>query len=67
MAKIKEQGTPTKSTVGAIGDIYIDTLTGDKYRCTFAFCDSRFDDGEYDWELVHKAEAKKPYQKPYRN
>ena len=35
--KINGKGAPTSKTVGAIGDIYVDTRNGNRYRCTMAY------------------------------
>lgn len=37
MAIIKQKGAPNRNTKGSIGDIYIDTKTGNAYKCTFAY------------------------------
>jgi hypothetical protein len=39
MGVIKQKGVPTRKTKGAVGDIYINTQNGDKYKCTFAYND----------------------------
>lgn len=57
MAIIKHQGAPNRQTKGAIGDIFVNTVTGDKYTCTFAYFDGV--NGEYDWKLTEKS-TKKP-------
>lgn len=46
MAKIKGSGGPTRKTVGAVGDIYMDVSTGKRYKCTAAYGVS----GEYDYQ-----------------
>lgn len=38
-------GAPTTTAEGAVGDLYMDTITGDIYKCTGA------KDGQYTWEL----------------
>ena len=35
MKEIESKGAPNKSTVGAIGDIYTDTISGNKYVLEF--------------------------------
>lgn len=37
MKYLKGNGVPTRKTIGAIGDIYIDENTGIQYKCTFAY------------------------------
>lgn len=37
MANIKGTGSPTRETLGAVGDIYIDITNGKRYKCTFAY------------------------------
>lgn len=37
MSEMKGKGLPTRKTQGSIGDIYIDTNTGKKYRCKFSY------------------------------
>lgn len=32
MAQINNNGAPDKNTVGSIGDIYVDNITGNKYK-----------------------------------
>lgn len=43
---IKGEGAPTTATEGAVGCLYMDTLTGDTYKCTAA------SDGVYTWIRV---------------
>lgn len=52
MATIKQKGIPTRNTKGSIGDIYIDSNTGNHYQCTFAYKSG--DSIECDWKLVKK-------------
>lgn len=40
---IKGEGAPTETTEGAVGCLYMDTLTGDMYKCT------NVSDGIYTW------------------
>lgn len=51
MAVLKKRGAPTKKTVGAVGDIYIDKVTGNKYKCTFAYSDVH-GNKDCDWKLI---------------
>lgn len=37
MGEIKNNGIPTPKTKGSMGDIYIDTSTGEQYECVFAY------------------------------
>ena len=37
MKYLKGNGVPTRKTIGAIGDIYVDENTGIQYKCTFAY------------------------------
>ena len=49
MATIKENGAPTKHTVGATGDIYEDVMSGKKYICGCIYSDS-MGVKEYEWK-----------------
>lgn len=49
MANLTGTGAPTKRTVGAIGDIYTDTKTGNHYKCTFAYKSEKDDTFDCDW------------------
>ena len=49
MATIKENGAPTKHTVGATGDIYEDVTSGKKYICGCIYSDS-MGIKEYEWK-----------------
>lgn len=49
MATIKENGAPTKHTVGATGDIYEDVTSGKKYICGCIYSDS-MGVKEYEWK-----------------
>lgn len=37
MAEISGRGIPTNETAAAVGDIYTDTDTGQKYKCDLAY------------------------------
>ena len=50
MAAIKREGAPTSNTKGCIGQLYIDTLTGNMYVCVSAYSDTSGNKG-YDWRL----------------
>lgn len=70
MSLIKGKGAPTRSTKGAIGDIYVDLGTGKQYKCVNAYgVHGQFD---YTWKLQNgspvnvqeiKQESKKPESK----
>ena len=49
MATIKENGAPTKHTVGATGDIYEDVTSGKKYICGCIYSAS-MGVKEYEWK-----------------
>ena len=49
MATIRENGAPTKHTVGATGDIYEDATNGKKYICGCIYSDS-MGVKEYEWK-----------------
>ena len=51
MATIKENGAPTKHTVGATGDIYEDMTSGKKYICGCIYSDS-MGVKEYEWKEI---------------
>lgn len=56
MSTIRGQGRPTRKTAGGVGDIYIDTASGVRYKCTNAYGVN----GEYDYQWkVEKAFGKK--------
>lgn len=63
MAEIKGAGKPGRNTAGAIGDIYTDTETGKRYKCTFAYRTG--DNGEFDCEWKHI--GTKPLEKVEKN
>ena len=56
MAEIKKAGVPGKDTAGQLGDIYINTLTGDRYKLAYIFETTTYDGVfvEYDWDPVIK-------------
>ncbi len=62
MSVIKQSGIPTRKTKGAIGDIYIDTKTGNQYTCTFAY--SVNGDCDCTWIPVKGVEEKVVEVKP---
>lgn len=52
MATITKSGAPTRKTKGNVGDIWIDSVTGNKYKCTFAYSD--FTGCDCEWKLIEK-------------
>lgn len=60
MAKIEGAGAPSKNTVGAVGDIYVNTSTGQEFKCigVYTTSDTDADDipdeitKEYGWQLI---------------
>ena len=58
MTTINKSGVPTRKTKGAIGDIYIDSNTGDKYKCTFAYRDFG-KDFDYEWKKIESGKNPK--------
>ena len=54
MAEISKAGAPNKNTAGQLGDIYINTLTGDRYKLAYISTTTTHDGvtKEYEWELV---------------
>lgn len=51
---IEGNGAPSKSTVGAIGDQYTDSLTGTVYECAYIVRTEKYNssDVEYIWKKV---------------
>ena len=73
MAEIKGKGLPTRKTVGALGDIYVDTTTGVKYKCTGAFgvTTHAASSKEYEWKPANpvtrnlqRTAEEKPHETP---
>lgn len=52
LSDIKGNGPPTKSTPGAVGQIYVDRETGLRYECTEAFIQKGYKINKeiYTWE-----------------
>ena len=50
---LRKNGKPGSNVAGTVGDIYIDTNTGEKYECIFAYKDSMLNE-MYKWKLVGK-------------
>lgn len=52
MAIIKGKGVPTRKTAGALGDIYIDTASGKRFKCMGAYNISSLGvtQKDYDWK-----------------
>ena len=64
MANLKGTGAPTKKTVAAIGDIYTDTTTGKKYKCTFAYRTDNDTDFDRSWVEMKGVKVEEPVEKP---
>ena len=54
MAEISKAGVPDRNTAGQLGDIYINTITGDRYKLTYISTTTTYDGvtKDYEWELV---------------
>ena len=52
MTTINKSGVPTRKTKGAIGDVYIDSATGYRYKCIFSYHDMGC--SVYEWKLIDK-------------
>lgn len=66
MGEIKNNGIPTPKTKGSMGDIYIDTSTGEQYECVFAYSSHAYNKNEdyYAWVKLKNqssVSAKEPY------
>lgn len=61
-------GAPTKKTIGAIGDIYRDTKTGNEYKCTFAYRSDDYSEFDCEWQYLGNSgkieKAEKTEEKP---
>lgn len=59
MANTSGNGFPTQKTLGAIGDIYTDLSTGQRYKCIFAYNSNG--DNAYEWRKIenYKTETEK--------
>ena len=73
MAEIKGKGIPTRQTKGALGDIYVDTTTGVKYKCTGAYgvTTHAASSKEYEWKPadakfknIPRTAEEKPHETP---
>ena len=62
MANLKGTGAPTKKTVAAIGDIYMDTATGKQYQCTFAYRTNNHTDFDYSWVELKGVKVEEPVE-----
>lgn len=56
--RLNGKGAPTSLTKGAVGDIYVDTATGDKYKCTLSF--GTGDDADCTWKKMQSGVEAKP-------
>lgn len=63
MAELKGNGKPGKHTTGAVGDIYTDIETGNRYKCTFAYRTGNTGNFDCDWKHV----GTKPLEKIEKN
>lgn len=54
MAEINKAGAPDRNTAGQLGDICIDTVTGDRYKLAYISTTTTYDGvtKDYEWELV---------------
>lgn len=66
MSVIRGKGLPTRSTKGALGDIYIDQTTGRKYKCVGATTMQTLGkaDSDYQWKFMSDKEAVVDTNKP---
>lgn len=69
MANLSGAGAPTRNTVGALGDIYTNTETGQQYKCTEATCVDTYgtssDKSYYSWIPVEGATWASLPDKPF--
>ena len=56
MAEINKAGAPDRNTAGQLGDICINTVTGDRYKLAYISTTTTHDGvtKEYEWELNQK-------------
>lgn len=59
MANIKGTGSPTRETLGAVGDIYIDITNGKRYKCTFAYRSTTGGSFDCSWTELKTNKVKK--------
>lgn len=54
MAEINKAGAPDRNTAGQLGDICINTVTGDRYKLAYISTTTTYDGMfvEYEWELI---------------
>lgn len=52
MAEINKAGIPDKNTVGRLGDICINTVTGDRYKLAYTSTTTTYDGTYTDYEWV---------------
>lgn len=64
MSEIKGKGIPTRQTKGAMGDIYVDTATGMKYKCTGSYSITTHANSTKDYEWKPVKPVLKNAQKP---
>ena len=56
MAVITKSGKPRSTTPASIGDIYINSDTGEKYRCTFSYKDN-YGVSTYTWKEIEPSKV----------
>ena len=64
MAKLTGKGAPTRKTIGGLGDIYTDTITGHQYECVFAYRDDADSDFDCQWKPLKNAEVEPEVTEP---
>lgn len=62
MATIREKGCPTRKTKGAVGDIYVNIITGKQYKCVNSYRVG--DEGDYEWKRMDILEVVKETLNP---
>ena len=62
MANLTGTGAPTRKTRGAVGDIYTDTKSGNKFKCTFAYRSNSEQDYDYEWKKGEKDDEVTGYE-----
>ena len=64
MKYLKGNGVPTRKTIGAIGDIYIDENTGIQYKCTFAYRSENDDAFDCQWTALSTTPVEEKIEEP---
>lgn len=52
MANITGKGAPSRWTIGAIGDIYTDDITGQQYKCIFSYRTDSDKEFNCEWKQI---------------